>query len=143
MPKNIKPTKRQTILPNCRFFLLLISYFLLLTSYLIHLPSYLIHLPSSILPLFPIVVLHLDNKDDDATRKSNKVGEEQVDVVDENTLNDEGKAAYGHHDETWQRNAVGVTCTNSLNSLRQIAEDKTDAGNPSTKMNKKIFIHSH
>ena len=125
---------RQNVRMFCRF--VGSSYFLLLTSYLIHLPS-------SILPLFPIVVLHLDNKDDDATRKSNKVGEEQVDVVDENTLNDEGKAAYGHHDETRQRNAVGVTCTNSLNSLRQIAEDKTDAGNPAAKVNEKFFIHSY
>ena len=136
MPKKVKPTKRQMFLPNCRFFLSLISYFFLLPSYLLPLTSYL-------LPLLPIVVPHLNNKDDDTTGESDKVGEQQVDVVDENTLNDEGKAAYCHHDESRQRNAVGVTCTNSLNGLRQIAEDKADAGNPAAKVNEKFFIHSY
>ena len=92
--------------------------------------------------LFPIVVLHLDNKDDDTTDESDKVGAQQVDIVDENALNDEGQAAYCHHDEARQRNAVGILGANGLNGLRQIAQNKANAGNPAAKVNEEFLIHS-
>jgi len=81
---------------------------------------------------FATVVLHLDDEDDDAAREGDEVGDEHEDTFasEHPTLNNEGKATYGHHNETGQRDAIGITRTNGLNGLRQIAENQADAGNP-------------
>ena len=76
--------------------------------------------------------MHLDDKDDDAAGEGDEVGKEQEDTLasEHPTLKHKGKTANRHHDKARQGDAVGVTRTNGLNGLRQIAEDKADAGYP-------------
>jgi hypothetical protein len=88
------------------------------------------------------IILHLDDEDDDAAGKGDEVGEYQVVVLNQQSLNYKRKATYSHHDEARQRDAVGVTCTNSLNGLGQITQNKSDAGYPAAKVNQKIVVHS-
>ena len=79
--------------------------------------------------------MHFDSEDDDTADEGDEVGDEQVDIPEENTLNDEGKTADGHHDEAWQGNTVCITCANGLNGLWQVAENEADAGNPTANVN--------
>ena len=79
--------------------------------------------------------MHLDSEDDDATSAGDEVGQHQIVVFDEKTLHNEGGTSNSHGNKTWQRDAIGVACTDGLNSLRQIAEDKTERGNPTTNVN--------
>ncbi len=96
--------------------------------------AFLLPLTSYLLPLLK-VILHFDDEDDDAAGEGDEVGEQQIVVLDQQPLDHEGKAADGHHDETGQRDAVGVTCTNRLNGLGQITQNQTDAGYPAAKVN--------
>ena len=86
--------------------------------------------------------MHLDGKDDDAARTGDEVGQHQVVVLNEKTLYYEGSAANGHRDKAWQRNTVCITCTDSLDGLRQIAEYQTKGGYPATNVNQQLMFHS-
>ena len=88
------------------------------------------------------IILHLDDEDNHTARKRDEVGEYQVVVLNQQSLNDKRKASYSHHDEARQRDAVGVTCTDGLNGLGQITQNKSDAGYPAAKVNQKIVVHS-
>ena len=86
--------------------------------------------------------MHLDSKDDNATSAGDEIGHYQVVILDKKTLYHKGWATNSHRDETRQRDAVSVASTNSLNSLRQIAEYQTKGGNPTTNINNKLMFHS-
>ena len=86
--------------------------------------------------------MHLDSEDDDAARTGDEVGCEQVVIAKQKTLYHKGGTANGHGDESGQGDAVGVTCTNRLDGLWQIAEDETEGGNPATNVNQKLMFHS-
>ena len=88
------------------------------------------------------IILHLDDEDNHTARKRDEVGEYQVVVLNQQSLNYKRKASYSHHDEARQRDAVGVTCTDGLNGLGQITQNKSDAGYPAAKVNQKIVVHS-
>ena len=90
----------------------------------------------------PIIVVHLDAEDDDAADEGDEVGDEQVDVAYQYALNHESEAAYGHHDEAGQRDAVGFAGANGLDGLWQIAQDEADAGYPAANVNQCLIIHS-
>ena len=84
-----------------------------------------------------VVVHHLNDKDDDRRGGGNEVGDEYKDACPDalfdakhKPLAHKTKAAHGHHDETWQRNAVGVAGTNGLKGLGQIAKDESQAAKP-------------
>ena len=47
----------------------------------------------------PVVVVHLDGKDDDAAHEGDEVGAEHVVVIANESLYHEGEAADSHHDE--------------------------------------------
>ena len=79
--------------------------------------------------LLEVVVVHLDAKDDDATHKSDEVGEHDVIIRADETLCQKAEGTYGHHDEARQGDAVGVACANGLNGLREITQHKADAAN--------------
>ena len=53
-------------------------------------------------PLFEIVIVHLYGKDDDATGKSDEVGEHDVVICANETLCQETEGTYGHHNEARQ-----------------------------------------
>ena len=86
--------------------------------------------------------MHLDSEDDNATSAGDEIGHYQVKVLNKKSLYHKGRASNSHRDETWQRDAVSVASTNSLNSLRQIAEYQTKGGNPTTNINNKLMFHS-
>jgi hypothetical protein len=96
--------------------------------------AFLLPLTSYLLPLLK-VILHFDDEDDHTAGEGDEVREQQVVILNQQSLHYEGKAADGHHDEAGQGDAVGVTRTNSLNSLGQITQNQTDAGNPAAKVN--------
>ena len=77
-----------------------------------------------------IVVVHLDGEDDDAAREGDEVGERQVIVRADKSLYHEGEGADGHHDETWQRDAIGGACADGLNGLGQITQYQTKTAYP-------------
>ena len=96
--------------------------------------AFLLPLTSYLFPLLK-VILHFDDEDDDAAGEGDEVREQQIVVLNQQPLDHEGKAADGHHDKAGQRDAVGVTCTNGLDGLGQIAENQTKSGNPATDVN--------
>jgi hypothetical protein len=74
-----------------------------------------------------VIVPHFDTEDDSCTSSRDEVGNEKEDTntdtllnAQHQTLTHKTKAANRHHDEAWQGDAVSLTGTNSLNSLRQI-----------------------
>ena len=80
--------------------------------------------------LSEIVVVHLDGEDDDATGEGDEVGERQVIVRADKPLYHESEGADGHHDETWQRDAIGGAGADGLNGLRQITQYQTKTAYP-------------
>jgi hypothetical protein len=81
-----------------------------------------------------MVVSHLNDKDDDCTGGRDEVCDKKENTRTDALLNTKHKSlthkaetAYGHHAETWQRDAVCLSSTNGLDSLWQIAQDETNA----------------
>lgn len=81
-----------------------------------------------------VVVVHLDAEDDDAAHGGDEVGNQQrpenLGLV-EQSLQHEAETAHGHHQESWQRDTVGVACPNGLNGLWKVTQNQADAGYPS------------
>jgi hypothetical protein len=99
-----------------------------MSYHLIHsftIPFSLFTIPFSLLK---VVIAHLNDKDDDRAGRRNEVGNEKEDTstdallyAQHQPLAHKTETAYSHHAETWQRDTVGLTGANGLNSLRQIA----------------------
>ena len=77
-----------------------------------------------------IVVVHLDGEDDDTAAEGDEVGERQVIVCADKSLYHEGEGTDGHHDKTWQRDAIGGTGADGLNGLGQITQYQTKTAYP-------------
>ena len=84
-----------------------------------------------------MVVLHLDDKDYGCTGGSDEVGDKKeyarTDALRDTqhqSLTHKTETTQGHHAEAWKRDAVGLTGTNCLDSLWQIAQDEADAAHP-------------
>ena len=89
----------------------------------------------------PIIVVHLDAEDDDAADEGDEIGDKQVDVAYQYALNHESEAAYGHHDEAGQRDAVGFAGAYGFDGLWKIAEYHGDAGNPPENFENEGIVH--
>jgi hypothetical protein len=82
--------------------------------------------------LLEVVVTHLDDEDNRRTGGSDEVGDEEEDArvqslfnAQHGTLAHKAETAQCHHAESRQRDAVGLSRTDSLNSLWQIAQNET------------------
>ena len=80
--------------------------------------------------LFEVIVVHFDGEDDGAAGEGNKVGERHVVIRADEPLHHEAEASHSHHDEAWQRDAIGVASADGLKGLWQIAQDQAKTAHP-------------
>ena len=86
--------------------------------------------------------MHLDSKDDDATSAGDEVGAYQVVVLQQESLYHECSTANSHRDKPRQRYTICIARHDGLNSLRQVPQDETKSGYPTTNVNNQLMFHS-
>jgi hypothetical protein len=59
----------------------------------------------------------------------------------EQSLQHERQAAYAHHKEGGQGNAIGITCADSSNCLRQVSQYHANGGNIATNLKYYTLFH--
>ena len=94
--------------------------------------------------LLIVIIIHFDTEDDEAANRGDEVCNQQspqnLGLVQQ-ALHHEAETADGHHQEAWQRDAVGVACPNGLNGLRQVAQHQANTGNPSADLINYTLFH--
>ena len=86
----------------------------------------------------------LDTKNDGTTDGRYKVRDEQKDTIaaQHEALNHEAYTTDGHHQEGGQGDVVGLTCTDGLYGLWQVAQHQADAGYPTDDIKKNLILHN-